>query len=151
MKDRRSKKVKRPHKDDVVENAKLYDHMSDYEYSGSEEDLEGKRIRLAKGILQKAKEQQQKEEESFFSGEFRGVEQQEEGINAILQTELMKKRDLLKRPVFEGWQEKWDTRRTLELKGHKNTINCMQLDKLQDNLVYTAGKDMAIICWDLEK
>lgn len=59
------KKVKKQFVDHVTENEKLFDNMSDYEFSAPSdpeqtESIDERRIRLAKEILKKAKEEQNK-------------------------------------------------------------------------------------------
>ena len=39
----------------------------------------------------------------------------------------------------------------VDLKGHKNTINNVELDQNNRHILYTSGKDNAIIQWDLNK
>lgn len=51
--------------DHVVENEKLFDNMSEYEFSEEgeekqEESIDERRVRLAKEILKKAKEEKKK-------------------------------------------------------------------------------------------
>ncbi|KRX03609.1 WD40-repeat-containing domain [Pseudocohnilembus persalinus] len=98
-------------------------------------------------------------QEDEFGGEkqdddsFQAVERDHEfdNVTNALQENLLKKKNLIYNMYADKIAEKFENGnyKTIQLKGHKKNITCMQFDPSKQFL-YSASKDTSIIKWDIE-